>query len=93
MKIFIDESGDSGFQFDKCSSRYFTLAMVVFNDHDEADACEQRIQLLKRELQYPDNHEFHFVNTSFRIREEFFKAVAPYNFFYYCFVLNKEHLW
>lgn len=50
MKIFIDESGDSGFKFDKGSSKFFTIAMVIFNDHDEATACEDRINLLKREL-------------------------------------------
>ena len=50
MQVFIDESGDSGFKFEKCSSRFFTVAMVVFNDSDEAEACDQRIQLLKKEL-------------------------------------------
>ena len=93
MKIYIDESGDSGFKFDKGSSKFFTVAMVIFNDHDEANACEDRINLLKRELGHSENFEFHFIDNSFNIREHFFRAVAPYDFYYYAFVLNKESLY
>jgi hypothetical protein len=93
MKIFIDESGDSGFKFDKGSSKFFTIAMVIFNDHEEANACEERINLLKRELGHSQNFEFHFIDNSFHIRENLFRAVAPYDFYYYAFVLNKELLY
>ena len=67
--------------------------MVIFNDHEESNACEFRINLLKRELGHNENFEFHFIDNSFRIREEFFQAVAPYDFYYYAFVLNKELLY
>lgn len=93
MLVFIDESWDSWFKFDKWSSEFFTIAMIVFNDKDESDSCEQRIQLLKKELWYKDNHEFHFVDTSLNVRKKFFEAVSPYNFFYYAFVLNKKQLY
>lgn len=69
MKIFIDESGDSGLKFAQGSSKFFTIAMVVFNDHDEAIACESRIELLKKELGHAGNFEFHFIDNSFRVRE------------------------
>jgi len=65
----------------------------VFNDEEDYLACEQRIELLKRELGYKDSHEFHFVDSSFKVRETFFRAVAPYNFFYYTIVLNKQLLY
>jgi len=40
-------------------------------------------------LGWKANSEFHFKSNSDKIREAFFKAILPYNFFYYVFVLNK----
>ena len=52
MLVFIDESGDSGLKIEKGSSRYFTVSLVVFEDNDEALACDQRIKLVRKELNY-----------------------------------------
>ena len=95
MLVFIDESGDPGLKLDKGASKFFVVALVVFEDNDEAVACDQRIELLKRELGWRINSEFHFKNNSDKVRETFLKAVAPYNFFYYGIVLNKnpKKLW
>ena len=93
MLVFIDESGDSGFKFDKGSSEFFNVSLVVFNDMDEANACDNRIKLLKKELGKPDSWEFHFKENSHRIRDEFLKAVVRYEFFYYSFILNKRELY
>lgn len=90
MLVFIDESGDTGFKIKKGSSRYFVISLVIFEDNEEALACDQRIQLLKRELKYPDNFEFHFKKNSHKVRKAFLGAVAPYNFFYYGIVINKD---
>lgn len=92
MLVFIDESGDSGSKIPQGSSEFFTVSLVVFEDHDEATACDQRIELLKRELGRDAKSEFHFKRNSDRVRESFIKAVAPYNFFYYGIVLNKKML-
>lgn len=90
MLTFIDESGDSGLKIEHGSSRYFTIALVVFEDCDEATACDQRIGLLKKELGWNSNSEFHFKRNSDRIRIAFLQAVAPYNFFYYGIAINKD---
>lgn len=90
MLIFIDESGDSGLKIDKGSSRYFTVGLVLFEEVEEAISCDQRIQLLKREVGWRENDEFHFKNNSDKIRVAFLKAVSPYNFFYYGIVINKN---
>ena len=90
MLIFIDESGDAGMKLEQGSSRYFTIALVVFEENDEAIACDQRIELLKRELGWKSDSEFHFKNNSDRVRRVFLEAVARYNFFYYGIVLNKD---
>jgi hypothetical protein len=90
MLVFIDESGDPGRKPESGSSRFFVVALVVFNDNDEAEACDLRISLLRRELGWTEDSEFHFSRNSDRQRCEFLKAVSPYDFFYYGFVLNKD---
>lgn len=92
MLVFIDESGDTGLKVGQGSSEYFAVALVVFNDHDDAVACDQRIELLRHELGWPKGaaSEFHFARNSARVRKAFFEAVAPYNFFYYVFAINKD---
>lgn len=90
MLVFIDESGDSGLKVDEGSSRFFTVGLVVFEDRDEALACDRRIELLKRELGWATGGEFHFKKNSDRVRRAFLAAVAPYGFFYYGIVINKD---
>lgn len=90
MLVFIDESGDPGLKIEKGSSRFFSIALVVFEDNDEALACDQRIGLLKRELGWEERSEFHFKMNSDRVRKAFLQAVNPYNFFYYGIVINKD---
>jgi hypothetical protein len=90
MLIFIDESGDSGLKIVDGSSRFFTVSLVVFQDYDEATACDLRIGLLKKELGWKEDSEFHFKNNSDKVRKTLFEAVLPYNFFYYGIVINKD---
>ena len=40
MLVFIDESGDSGLKIEQGSSRYFTVSLVMFEDNDDALACD-----------------------------------------------------
>lgn len=93
MLVFVDESGDTGLKLKKGSSKFFTVTLVLFEDNDEALACDQRIQLLKRELGFGGDFEFHFRTNSIRVRQKFFEAAAPYNFFYFTVVINKAGLW
>ncbi|RMF99226.1 MAG: DUF3800 domain-containing protein [Acidobacteria bacterium] len=92
MLVFVDESGDPGLKLEQGSSRFFTVALVVFEDHDEAISCDQRIHLLKKELGWDASSEFHFKRNSDKVRETFLRAVALYNFFYYGIVINKDPL-
>lgn len=90
MIIFIDESGDSGLKLELGSSRFFVIALVVFEDYDEATSCDQRIGLLKKELGWDQASEFHFKRNSDKVRRAFLQAITPYNFFYYGIVINKD---
>ncbi len=92
MLVFIDESGDTGLEIAAGATRHFVVVMVAFSDHNEAIACEDRIRLLRRELGLDEKFEFHFHKNSDRVREAFFKAIVPYDFFYYGIIIKKAQL-
>jgi len=90
MLVFIDEAGDTGRKIEKGSSRFFVISLVLFDEYEEANVCDQRIKLLRKELKISENYEFHFTENSKRIRIEFLKAIQPYNFMYVTVVINKD---
>lgn len=90
MLVFIDESGDTGLKIAEGSSRYFVIVLVSFEENDEAIACDQRIELLKRELKLPHGSEFKFNKLRKDQRIKFFEAILPYSFFYFGIVINKD---
>lgn len=92
MLVFIDESWDNWFKFEQWSSEYFTVSLVVFNDYEEANECDKAIEKLRVNLN-KGNYEFHFAENSDKVKERFFETVFPYNFYYYCFVLNKKFIY
>lgn len=92
MLIFIDESGDPGLNIEAGASRYFVIALVGFEDHEEALAAEDRISSLRSEQGFPDNFEFHFNKLKPTYRRAFLEAVAPYDFFYFSVVIDKASL-
>ncbi len=83
MLVYVDESGDPGLKIAQGSSSHFVVALVVFQDEDEAHVLEQRVALLRHELDLDPRFEFKFNKCSAEIRKAFLKAVAPYDFFYY----------
>jgi hypothetical protein len=91
--VFIDESGDAGFKFDKGSSRYFVITAVVFTDNFEADACDRAINCLRHEQGFPLGREFHFTECSDRVREAFFRGIAGEAFGFYSFVIDKRKIY
>ncbi len=90
MLVFIDESGDTGLKIELGSSRYFIISLTIFEDDEEATACDQRIQLLKKELGLLPDFQFHFFDNSDSIRQKFLEEVSPYSFFYLGIVINKD---
>ncbi len=81
---------DPGLKIGDGSSRFFAVSLVIFEDNDEAEACDQRIKLLKKEVGWNSDSEFHFKRNSEKIRRAFLEAVAKYNFFYYGIIINKD---
>lgn len=92
MLVFIDESGDTGLKVEQGSTKYFVIVLLAFEDKEDALSCDQRINLLRKELGLVADFEFRFHRTSNRVREAFLGAVLPYQFFYYGIVINKKKL-
>ena len=92
MLVFIDESGDPGLKLESGSTDYFIVTLVAFEENEEALATDQRIQLLKRELNFPPEFEFHFNKVKGAYRETFLTAVAGFSWFYFSIVINKRKL-
>jgi hypothetical protein len=90
MLAFVDESGDAGRKVGAGSSKYFVIAIVIFEDRDEADRCDRRIDALRNEIDLPPGYEFHFAHNSHRVRKNFLGAVTPFRFVYHVFALNKD---
>ncbi|MFA6029840.1 MAG: DUF3800 domain-containing protein [Elusimicrobiota bacterium] len=92
MLVFIDESGDTGLKMAEGSSEFFVVALVIFEDYEKANACDQRIGLLKEELGLHPKDEFKFSKLSRDKREAFFRAVVPYPFCYFGITIQKKKL-
>lgn len=93
MLVFIDESGDSGFKFDRGSSRYFVIVAVIFSGNFPANACDRTIDCLRQQLWFSPAYEFHFSECSDRVREQFLRSVSGEEFLYHAFVINKQKLY
>lgn len=93
MLVFLDESGDSGMKQKPGSSEFFVVTIVIFEENNEATACEGHIAAVRVELGLHEHFEFHFNSCSDKFREVFLRGVSPCGFFYHSFVLNKAKLW
>ncbi len=93
MLIFIDESGDTGFK--QSSSRFFTLAMVVFSDNKQgvsplAEETSEQIKLLQQK--YHIKPEYKFSKTDKTNRNRFFEGIQKCRFQVFALVIDKERI-
>lgn len=88
MLVFIDESGDPGRKTTQGSSRFFVLAVVMFDDHEEAARCERAIERFADRLGR-GSQEFKFSKDSHRTRLAFLEAVRPFRCAFHAVVFDK----
>jgi hypothetical protein len=88
----IDDSGDPGFKFDKGSSRFFVIALVIFDDELEAEKTAIAIKELRRELGFPEDVEFKFFKSKNLVREKFLRTITPFQFRVRCLVVDKQRI-
>jgi hypothetical protein len=89
MLVFVDESGDLGHKFERGSTRFFTIALVVFETGEDALFCQRAIEALRGRLTLPSGYEFHFHDDSHDRRLAFLSTVARHDFSCYTFTLDK----
>lgn len=88
MLVFIDESGDPGFQMTKGSSGYFVVVMVVFETLEAAASTQAKINDLANELGI--SPEFKFNASRNIVRDAFFQKLAPCQFKVRAIVVQKS---
>lgn len=103
MYIFLDESGDLGFNFAKPkTSRYFVISLLVCQDKQTQDGFRRAVaRTLKNKLNHRKNSlravaELKGTGTSFAIKQYFFRQLPANGWKIYSVTLNKprvgEHL-
>lgn len=91
MLVLIDESGDPGFKLDKGSSQHFVIAMVIFEDYKQAEACSSAIAAERARLNI--RGEFKFNKTSASNKDAFFAAIKPFKFCVRALVVDKTKIY
>ncbi|MCL5435191.1 MAG: DUF3800 domain-containing protein [Patescibacteria group bacterium] len=90
MLVFIDDSGDPGFNFEKGSTEIFVISCIVFEDELEAEKAGVSIKELRRVLKFPDDVEFKFNKSSRKTREAFLNSINKFDFKIRSLVINKK---
>ncbi len=91
--IFVDESGDTGFKFERGSSRYLVACLVGFDSEEQYKASSDSLDALRVRWGRDEDHEFHFSALNRRRKLEALEATLAGEFWVYSFVLNKAQLW
>ena len=86
MRVFVDESGDSGIK--QGASEYFVVTLVLIEEGD-VPALEACIRQTREALGRTERFEFHFKDNSDNIRTIFFQAIIGHQFQYFACVVNK----
>jgi hypothetical protein len=90
MLVFVDESGDTGFKFERNSSLYFTVTAVWFERPRDAENCDAGIDRLAGRI--GRSKEYRFANTTELQRHQFFECANQYDFRFASVVMNKRKL-
>ena len=75
MWVFVDESGDTGFDLPGSSQDWFLVCAVVFESREAMDECERRMAELRKDLGLAAHKEFHFTADNERIRRAGLEAI------------------
>ena len=90
MLVFIDESGDAGFDVQKGASPIFAIGLVIFHAQAEANRTQVLIRSAAEEIQ--GGREFKFNKCSNDRRDTFFQLVTSCDFRIRAIVVEKHHI-
>lgn len=89
LYAFGDETGDLGFAFERGSSRYFAISLVLTNHPDRISQETQRLRLT---LGLSRKAEFRFHDVSNNFRSQFLTTIRPLPFMAYVLITDKTKL-
>lgn len=75
--IFIDESGEPGFQ-NTSPTTHFVLVLLIFDSTQDLKDCENKLIELKQKLKHKT--EFKFSKSYDKTRDEFFSTIKNLNY-------------
>lgn len=86
MFVYLDESGDTGFKFDKGSSRYFIVTILLTPDPLPLDGS---IDELRESLGFPARYEFKFYRSRENTRLQFLRLLTRHDVLIRTLVVDK----
>lgn len=99
MIIFLDESGDLGFDFDaKRPSRHFVITLLVCDGKSATDSFKTAVRrTLKNKLNHKKStrkvQELHATDTSLAVKQYFYRQVKATDWQIYTVALNKKKVY
>jgi hypothetical protein len=93
MLAFFDEAGDASMSGKPGQTPHFVVALVLFEDHDQAEKADARMDLLRTELGLRPNTEFRFHSATPTVRRYVLEQLLAYQWFYQGVVIHKRRLW
>lgn len=98
--LYLDESGDLGFDFvNKKPSKFFTIAVVAVDSIEENRKLIKAVRLtLRRKLNPPNKrkrivYELKGSSTTIEVKKYFYRFVQPIRFGVYAVTLNKRRVY
>lgn len=89
MFVYLDEAGDTGFQFHRNSSRYFVVTLLLVTDPIPLHAA---IDQLRRDLAIAPGNELKFRTSRDAVRRAFFAMLAHQDFTARALVIDKTRI-
>jgi hypothetical protein len=93
MLVFLDESGDAGFKFEKGSSTHFVIALVIFDDPLDAEETALMIKRVRQQLKVHEKFEFKFNKMDDFRRLQFLEAMRDAKFRVRIMLVDKRKLY
>jgi len=98
--LYLDESGDLGFDFvNKKPSKFFTVCIVVIKGRENRGFIKKMIKRTIRKKLNPKNKRRRFVNelkataTTLEIKRYLYRKIRDVNFTIYAITLNKRRVY
>ncbi|MEA5659257.1 MAG: DUF3800 domain-containing protein [Cutibacterium granulosum] len=105
MRVYVDDSGDGGFKFDKGSSRHLVMAACVFYDTEQIELLDTCMQQARDDW-YAEQckhakpgripkrvGEFKHSKSSKAFRERFFRYIDPVDYAIRAIIIDKPQIY